>query len=736
MNDLTLEETFTQTYDRYKDAHPAVREAACLRVQLPGALIGPRDEDLFCGRLSEMMVCFTTKDAGLAYTYRASSLKQMAADVALPSAVRARASRLVDYWREENTMYRVRAAYPADLARILPDDDMVGKPGIAHPLYRIGGFYLDFGKLVRLGLSGLQDEIRSRLQQEADGNPVLESMLDVLELQKDLCRQYAAMTRAAATTADAKRGIELRVMASILDKLAVSPPESFREAIQLCWLYIMSANECTYGRMDIFLGPFLARDIDSGVLTQDDALTLMVALWRMMAQQAYIVDGRVIIGGMGRPDPESADRFALLAMEASRRVPAGLPQLSLRWHQGMNPALMNKALDVLGEGRTFPILYNDDVNVPAAAKAFGVDIATSEQYVPFGCGEYVLDHKSIGTPNGVMNLLKALEVTLHDGIDPMTGLRKGPAAGIAGMTTFEELFEAYRATSDPYIEALARQEALEYRVAGDVASFLFISILYDDCIGRGKAVLAGGVCYLGGTLEAYGNTNTADSLMAIKTVVFDQHRATLTDLVSALDADFEGYDDLRRALIAAPKYGNDHADADAMAVRVHEHFCRTVQAQASKVGLDSYLTVVINNSFNTTLGQLTGASADGRKARVSLANANAPSGGSDREGVTALIHSIVKLDPAIHAGTVQNMKFSRDMFKTQRPKLEGLLQSYFNMGGTQAMINVLDRGELERALEHPDQYANLFVRVGGFSARFIDLPSAVQREILSRTLYG
>jgi len=145
---------------------------------------------------------------------------------------------------------------------------------------------------------------------------------------------------------------------------------------------------------------------------------------------------------------------------------------------------------------------------------------------------------------------------------------------------------------------------------------------------------------------------------------------------------------------------------------------------------------VINNSFNTTLGQLTGASADGRKARVSLANANAPSGGSDREGVTALIHSIVKLDPAIHAGTVQNMKFSRDMFKTQRPKLEGLLQSYFNMGGTQAMINVLDRGELERALEHPDQYANLFVRVGGFSARFIDLPSAVQREILSRTLYG
>ncbi|MDR3708593.1 MAG: pyruvate formate lyase family protein [Capsulimonadaceae bacterium] len=736
MTDLTLELAFTETYDRYRNAHPATREAACLRVQLPALLEPPRGDDLYCGRVGDMAVKFTTQDGGMGYRRNAHLLARMAADDALDAAIRDRAAYLLEYWRMENTNSRVRSAYPPHLAHMLPDDDAFGTSGVAFPLYRLGGAYLDFEKLLRLGLTGLEDEVRGRSDQASGGNPVLAAMLDILALQKDLCRQYASMARTAAATACTARRAELATMASVLDKLAGSPPESFREAIQLCWLFIASANVRNYGRMDIFLGPFLKRDLASGVLTDESALDLVVGIWRLMADRCTIWDGRVVVGGMGRPDPDAADRFALLAIEATRRVPGSDPQLTLRWHQGMSPALMDKALDVLGEGRTFPMLYNDDVNVPAAAKAFGVDLEMAKQYVPFGCGEYVLDHGSIGTPSGVMNLLKALEVTLHDGIDPLTGLRKGPETSVGSIETFEELFDAYRRTSEPYIEALAEQEALEYRVAGEQAAFLFISVLYDDCIARGKALLSGGVRHLGGTLEAYGNTNTADSLTAIKSVVYDDRRVSLPALVAALDADFAGTDELRDALVAAPKYGNNDAGADAMAVRVHEHFCCTVRAQAAKVGMDSYLTVVINNSANTSLGRYTGASADGRRARQPMANANAPSGGSDRKGLTALIHSLVKLSPDIHAGVVQNMKFTKEMFRSQRPKLQGVLDAYFATGGTQAMITAIDRGELERAMEHPELYPNLFVRVGGFSARFVDLPRDVQREILSRTLYG
>jgi pyruvate-formate lyase len=172
-----------------------------------------------------------------------------------------------------------------------------------------------------------------------------------------------------------------------------------------------------------------------------------------------------------------------------------------------------------------------------------------------------------------------------------------------------------------------------------------------------------------------------------------------------------------------------------MLVDVHEHVCRYTRAQAERVGLHSYLVVVINNAANTLLGRWTAASADGRRARTPMNNGNAPSSGNDRKGVTAMLNSMVKPSPLIHAGAVQNMKFSPQLFRTRRAELEALLDTYFARGGAQAMITVVSRGDLERAMDHPEEYGHLFVRVGGFSARFVDLGRDVQLEILQRTLY-
>ncbi|NLJ74451.1 MAG: pyruvate formate-lyase, partial [Firmicutes bacterium] len=157
--------------------------------------------------------------------------------------------------------------------------------------------------------------------------------------------------------------------------------------------------------------------------------------------------------------------------------------------------------------------------------------------------------------------------------------------------------------------------------------------------------------------------------------------------------------------------------------------------QTERVGLQWYLVVVINNSANTLMGRWTAASADGRKSRQPMANANNPSGGNDRNGVTAFLNSLVKLDPTIHAGAVQNMKFSKSMFREHRDKLDALLDVYFDNGGAQAMITVVSRQELEEAMREPEKHQNLIVRVGGFSARFVTLDKDVQMEIISRTLY-
>ncbi|OYV84838.1 MAG: hypothetical protein B7Z63_06350, partial [Ignavibacteriae bacterium 37-53-5] len=370
-----------------------------------------------------------------------------------------------------------------------------------------------------------------------------------------------------------------------------------------------------------------------------------------------------------------------------------------------------------------------EVNIPAIARGFNVNIAEAEQYVPFGCGEYIIDHKSFGTPSGVINLLKALEVTLHKGRDPLTGKVVGLALSeLQDFKSFDELRSAYKQQVEFFVDMMAQQEELEYRVAGESAAFLFASMLYDDCMERGEAIFSGGIHYLGGTLETYGNTNTADSLTAIRQLVYDAKTVNPDELISALDSNFVGYAKLRKELQRCPKYGNDDEIADQMLLDVHNHVCKYVRDQKNKTKLHSYSVVIINNSANTLMGHQTAASADGRLSATFMNNGNAPSSGNDVEGLTAMLNSIVKPDPSIHAGAVQNMKFSRELFADKRAELEALLQTYFEKGGTQAMMTVVSRDDLEKAMKDPEHYRHIFVRVGGFSARFVELDRDVQLD--------
>jgi pyruvate-formate lyase len=622
----------------------------------------------------------------------------------------------------------------------LPTDDWMHQCGIAFPLYRLTGGNVNWDKLLKKGIPGIikdAKEYREKALTENKEPEFYEGIIIAFEVLADVCRWYTKQALELSTnTSDTKRKKELQQIADTLELITVSSPKTFREAIQLFWLYSYVGDIRNYGRMDIWLGDFLANDLESGTLSEDEALILVQSLWRLIGARNTIVHSRVIIGGKGRRNEVNADKFALLAMEASRTVHVIEPQLSLRFYKGMNPDLMEKALRVIGEGRTYPILYNDDVNIRAVREAQCFDEKTGEQFVPYGCGEYIIDHQSFGTPSGVVNLLKALEVTLHNGIDPMTGKISGLQLGnFEDFKTFDDLWNAYKTQVEFFVRMMACQEVLEYKIAGEHSPYLYMSLLYDNCMERGKGMFSGGIKYLSGTLETYGNTNTADSLTAIKELVYEKKIISKDQLLDALAADFNGYETIREQLLKCPKYGNDNDTADNMLVKVHEHVCRYVREQAKSVGLHSYLVVVINNSANTLMGHQTSASADGRKSGEPMANGNNPSGGRDINGPTAFLNSLVKASPYIHAGAVQNMKFSKEMFTSKKHILKSLLDTFFENEGQQAMITVVDRNELECAMKEPEKYGHVFVRVGGFSARFIELSRDVQLEILSRTLY-
>lgn len=705
---------FIEAYRAHPDSALS-RELACQRVRLGYALEDVRDGEVFAGRLRSLAVGFSPQEAGMMdYFLDRTLYNALCASVDEATRGRLEAARI--FWEEEITIRKVRESYPPEVAAVLDNDECFSSAGVGFPLYRVGGLQPDYGKLVRLGLPGLRGLLEEKLKYAGgEAGALYEGLIETLSQMEWVLRRYAAQAKAKNLTG----------LYETLEALTHSAPRSLREGLQLVHLYAVLSGALNYGRLDETLGGLVGED-------EEEALHLLLEFYRVTNERRCTTDARVIVGGAGRRNEEAADRFALLAIRASRIFHEPLPQLTLRFYDGQNPALMRAAYDNFEQGWIYPMLYRDEVNIPAVMHAFRLDGETAEQYVPFGCGEYVINHQSMGTPSGVINLLKALEVTLFDGYDLTDGRRMGLPANC---DTFEGLFEAYRRNVERYVDALALQEKIEYEVAARTAPHLLLTLLYDDCVERGKPLLSGGVRYLGGTLETYGNINTSDSLTAIRKMVYEEKRFSLEQLREMLRHNFTGHERERRMLLSCPKYGNDDGTADEMAARVHEHVCNYVRGCAEKVGLHSYLVVVINNSANTAFGRYTGASADGRLAGEPMANANNPAGGMDKSGITAMLNSLVKLDNTLHAGAVQNMKFTKEMFTRYRAQTEALLRVYFQKG-QQAMLNILDRGALEDAMARPELYPNLIVRVGGFAARFIELERKVQEEIVSRTLYG
>lgn len=737
---IRLMKAFTDTYKKYENAPAALREAMCLKVQFPAVMGKMEEDDLFAGRLGAVPIGFNPQEEcqQLGYYFDEYHFYKLMEEDISPEQ-RKIMEELRDYWENGHTICKIKNSYSRELKKAIPDKFYPHERAAAYSLYRISGTQMNYGYLLQKGLNGIRDEIEKKMSGCSEKAARLyEGMLIVLDVLADTCLFYRKMVLdMLEKTRDAERAKHLTELAEALQNIRGNRPESFLEAIQIVILYWLLSGSLNLGRMDTYLAPYYVRDVDSGKITQERALELLKGMWKALSLRHKPYDTRVVIGGEGRQNTEAADRFCLLAIQATMERMDVVPQLTLRLSRQTPERVWRKAFESIGKGSTFPMLYNDEINIPAVSKAFGVDCETAKEYCPYGCGEYVLSHQSIGTPSGLINLLKVLELTLNNGHDIHTDEQLGPEWGsIEDYTSFEELLDTYKRQCSYFLKYLAIQEEKEYEIAGRECAFLYFSMLYDDCIERGRALLDGGVRYLGGTLEAYGNINTSDSLTAIKRLVYEEKRIKPEELLRALKSNFRGYEEVQTMLLDAPKYGNDDDEADNMARTVHEHICTEAALMGKKyTKLSNYLIVIINNNANSVLGKHTSASADGRIAHTYMSNANNPFNGNDRNGLTAMLNSLVKLDPAIHAGCVQNMKFSKRMFQEHPEKVQAMLEVYFKSGGSQAMISVVGRGDLENAMREPSKYRNLLVRVGGFSARFVELGEEEQREIIARTLY-
>lgn len=740
----------TKTYQQYQQEHKAVRELECLKTQIPYTLRPTQEHDLFAGRFATTAVGFYPIMLGYIrdgydktgycadMLYCKSMLEELESNTDMDAQYIQEVKDVIDFWEHENTVTKIRGAFTKEMDFAMTGDRYAEEIGVAYPLYRIAGTNLDYHKLLTYGLDGLVSLIETKIEETTDKDAVIfyESLIGIIDIVKHVIDTYMQEIKSLITmTKDEKRLQELNQILDSLTHIRDNKPETLHQAMQLVNIYAICTGSTELGRIDTYLGDFYANDIKNNTITRDEAVSYTISLFRLFGEN-LIRDCRALIGGKGRSSIKNADEYALVVMDAIDIRPVYLPQVSLRYYEGLDERLFDRALELLGKGITFPILYNDDVNVSSTMNAMDVPKEVAEQYSFFGCGEYMLANKSIGTPNILINMPKALELTLNNGIDPVTNQLMGLQLGeITDDMTFDELVNRYKQQLDFFIDQSGQFKELVYDKLNEETSFLFVSLLYDDCINRGKALFDGGIYHLGGTIETYGNITTSDSLAAIKEVVYEKQRFTLTQLVTMLHADFEGYEDQQKLLINAQKFGNDYTGADDVAVVVHEHVCNSIRDQREKTRLDSLLVVMINNNMNILLGKRTGATPDGRHKEAMLSNGNGAYAGRDVEGITSLMNSMTKLDTAIHAGATHNLKFTTTLFNDNREKTNALLKTFFRLGGQQTNISVVNQKDLEDAMIHPEKYENLMVRVGGFSSKFIHLDEGTQKDILMRTAY-
>ena len=733
---LEIMERYTKTHEKFSGSDIYRRELECLKVLYPSLFRNIEEQDLVLGRVDALPVGFgsVTSIGGVGHYCIFSKLKAFRGKLTDESMIK-RVDEMEKYWDKNDT----RTIYFNDVLK----DDTMGKfvdvkyPAIATA--RLSGMYLNYNLLVENGIPGLKEILTKKLEESKDikKDQVYSSFLGCLDLLTETIDLHIEFAKEAKLKADDKRAKELDDLITAMKNIKVRKPETLLEGIQLTWFFSLLAAVVNFGRMDDYLGELLAGDLKAGRLTEREATDYIKSLFKLIEFRKTTVNGRVIVGGKGRKNPETADIFCKLAIQAMRENKDTEPQFTLRIYDGMDQEVYNAALDAIGEGLTYPILYNDDVNVPAVMNAMQVEEKIAEQYVPFGCGEFVISGKGVGTPNTCLNLLKILNISLTGGIDPWDNLNKSGGVNLKApdeIKNFDEVIGQYKKLLDYYIDITSKAQARSYEVMNDLCGFIFTSLLTDDCIGRGRVLLDGGVEFLGGTNEMYGNSNASDSLTAIKKVVFDDKKYTYTEVIEAIKNNFSNNDEMRKKLIEAPKYGNDNSYADDIAVEMHNYICNGIRNSAKKVGIFSYLVVIINNQVNTEWGRATSASADGRLSGVYMSNANNPQSGADKNGPTAMLNSLSKLKADVHAGSVQNIKFSKDMFNNNKDIMKAMFKTYFEKGGPQLMVTVVGKGELEAAYKNPEKYPNLVVRVGGFSAKFVNLDRDVQEEILNRTL--
>ncbi|MBI9035821.1 MAG: glycyl radical protein [Bacteroidales bacterium] len=569
-------------------------------------------------------------------------------------------------------------------------------------------------------------------------------------------RHASEIKKIAESEQDECRKAELLQMAEICNHVPANAPRNFHEALQHYWFFHLGVitelnpwDSFNPGRLDQHLYSFYINETANESLTKDRAIELLQAFWikfnnhpappkmgvTAKESNTYTDFALINLGGLTEDGKDAVNELTYVIMDVIQDIrllqPSSMVQISKK-----NPdRFVKRTLEITKTGFGQPSIFNTDCIVQQLLRQ-GKSIEDARNGGASGCVETGAFGKESYILTGYFNLVKVLDITLHNGIDPQTGKRIGLETGsIEEFKSFDEVMSAYEMQIKHFIDIKIRGNNVIEKLFATYLPAPFLSLIIDDCVGKAVDYNAGGARYNTSYIQGVGLGSITDILTSIKYHVFDSGNLSLKELVIATDGNFENNEELRKELVyKTPKYGNDDDYADEQAVDVFEMFYQAVNGRPSSKG-GVFRINMLPTTSHVYFGSVVGATADGRKAFVPLSEGISPFQGCDVNGPTAVLKSAAKIDHIKTGGTLLNQKFTPDFFKSDESlnKLSKLIRSYFRMDGHHIQFNVVSVETLRDAQIYPEKHRDLIVRVAGYSDYFNDLTEELQNEIIRRT---
>ena len=598
---------------------------------------------------------------------------------------------------------------------------------------------LNYGRALQKGLLQTKDEIISRLGSSSD--PEKSEYYDAARIAVDavirFIKRYADELdlHSQNTNVTEERSRELKRMADICRKISEKPAKSFYEAVQLTWMLHIIANiqggsALSFGRLDQYLYPYFKKDTEEGRITYSEAKELVGCLWLKVNEPKMRTVQSVTLGGITPDGKDAANELTRICLQTAKDAGMPYPNVGLRVNR-LNPDwIYEEALETIKAGCGQPMLLNDEIWI-TNMKKLGYPEDQANDYYNMGCVEIMIPGKQ---PNWGVTEAIAFPVLIEE------VMRKW-GAGEIKIRSFDEFMDAYLQEMDIAIEA-DRQEALQKKANMTERCYdPFSSVLIDGCLEHGKDMLQGGSeCPVHWSVYAYGIGTAADSLCAVKKFVFDDQKVTLEQMKDALEADFEGYEELRAMLDRmTPAYGNGLEEVDSIADKVLTHFSKSVFELNHNSEKDKYVSTLFGYFFHIYHGEIAGATPNGRHKGEPFSDSMGPGQGKDVKGPTRLLHSVIRLnDDYITGGYALNYKLNPEFLNEEKGRQAAisLLKTYIENRGPQIQVYTTNLDDIKDAQVHPEKHRDLIVRVGGYCEFFVNLDRVLQNEIIARTMYG